>query len=79
MMQQGCVYEMAVNVFNMLNDTSLGKYWRKKKRIEENRGAGEMCFRNSNVYTQKYATILIFFLCTLKRKLAIIMNFSQKF
>lgn len=32
MMQQGCVYEMAVNVFNMLNDTSSGKYWRKKKK-----------------------------------------------
>lgn len=48
MMQQGCVYEMAVNVFNMLNDTSSGKYWRKKKkRIEENQGAGEMCFKKS--------------------------------
>lgn len=80
MMQQGCVYEMAVNVFNMLNDTSSGKYWeKKKKRIEENQGAGEMCFKKSrNVYTQKYATVLIF-LCTLEMKLAIIMNFCQKF
>lgn len=44
-------YQIAVNVFNVLNDTSSGKYWRGGAgagRIEVSEGDGEMqCFKYS--------------------------------